>query len=976
MENKDLKESFILNETTRVRFIACKDAPSGIKKIAGKVAEDVKNVTDSDCQLMEEGPDFIKADALATANKNSLEHADKDSLADIVDIYYGIAGECKFIQELIEIYQIDISGVIGKREVYLFKPLVDEKKIIIIGSDKRGAIYGLFHISDLLGVSPLVNWSNVIPSKKNLEISEDMCHLSKEPSVKYRGFFINDEWPAFGNWCMKNFGGVNCQMYEGVFEMLLRMKGNYLWPAMWASCFAEDGPGLKSAELADELGVVMGLSHHEPCLRHGEEYSHVRGKDSIYGDAWNFRTNREGITRFWRDGLKRNGHLENIITIGMRGERDSKILGEDATLKDNIDLLRDVIKTQNQLIKEEVNEKLDQVPRMLALYKEVEPYYYGNENVEGLKNSEDLRDVILLLCDDNHGYVRSLPDEDMRKHSGGFGMYYHFDYHGDPISYEWINSTYLPEVWEQMTTCYEHGIKDLWIVNVGDLGLQEMPLSYFLSLAYDYDTYGINSPNSTEDYIENWLRLQFGGGFSDKDINELKDMYVKYTRLVHNRRPEHMNDKVYHPQNYYEASLVLKDVLEVERKCKELADKCPDIYKDSFTELITYNVLGGMNLIKLWIYRSFNHYFASIGAGAANKYGDLVRKCLEVDDQLRDELHRAADGKWYGFGLAEHIGFTNWNAEESAYPIIENIIPVRKGEIRVGLMGETASTSGQDWSCKKLYINHYLNVDEDSLKAVFFLALSGDREVEYKVTTSADFVEMKALDSDETNTGVIEKSVSPDNPITFIEVKLKKKDLASNNTAHIYISYEIGNVDIELKPLSTDYYVCDAENYNKEVSDDKHKLLLLKDIGRRESGIKYLPVIENIDYRSGLNYLQYDFNIAEAGDYKLVFQLMPNSPYEFGKKIYVAYSVNSEDINDIKTLQVLSDEYEPGVTDDWKEGVLDHSRLVEGVVSLKAGLNSIRYYAASRENVLERIMVVKESFSLPQSYMGPPENIF
>jgi hypothetical protein len=182
-------------------------------------------------------------------------------------------------------------------------------------------------------------------------------------------------------------------MYENVFELLLRMKGNYLWPAMWSSSFACDGPGLASAELADEYGVVIGLSHHEPCLRHGEEYSRLRGPQSIYGDAWDFRTNREGITRFWRDGLKRNGHLENVITVGMRGERDSKLLGENSTLADNIELLRSVFETQNTLIREEVDPNLDNVPRMFALYKEVEPYFYGDGETKGLMGSDELDGV-------------------------------------------------------------------------------------------------------------------------------------------------------------------------------------------------------------------------------------------------------------------------------------------------------------------------------------------------------------------------------------------------------------------------------------------------------------------------------------------------------------------------------------------------------------------------------------------------------
>ena len=428
-------------------------------------------------------------------------------------------GKSPAVDALAKDGKIDVSGITGKREVYgIFAPAED--LLVIAGSDKRGVIYGLFRISEELGVSPYVNWSNLKPARKDcVVLTDEVFTVSKEPSVEYRGFFINDEWPAFGTWCNKHFGGFTAEMYEGVFELLLRMKGNYLWPAMWSSCFAEDGPGLASAELADELGVVMGLSHHEPCLRHGEEYKHVRGKDSIYGDAWNFHANTEGITRFWRDGLKRNGHLENVITVGMRGECDSTILGKEATLADNINLLRDVLRTQEKLIKEEVNEDLSKVPRMIALYKEVEAFYYGDKDTPGLREGcPELEDVILMLCEDNQGYLRSLPDEQMRKHPGGFGMYYHFDYHGDPISYEWINSTHLPEVWQQMTTAYEHGVQRLWIVNVGDLGLQELPLSYFLNLAYDYDKWGKCGPQSAAEYLRMWTKKQFGHVFDEKEL--------------------------------------------------------------------------------------------------------------------------------------------------------------------------------------------------------------------------------------------------------------------------------------------------------------------------------------------------------------------------------------------------------------------------------------------------------------------------
>ena len=381
----------------KIAFVFEKECLSGIIKIADKVADDI-------CLVFGKRPECLETS----------DGADPDFAG--IKVVFGIAGHSPMIGALESAQKIDLSAIRGKREVYgFFAP--KEDCIVIAGSDKRGTIYGLFRLSELFGVSPFVNWSGLLPQKRDcVLLNEEVFTVSKEPSVEYRGFFINDEWPAFGTWCNKHFGGFTCEMYEGVFELLLRLKGNYLWPAMWTSSFAEDGPGLKSAELADELGVVMGLSHHEPCLRHGEEYSHVRGKDSIYGDAWNFRSNEEGITLFWRDGLRRNGHLENVITVGMRGERDSKILGKEASLEDNINLLRDVLKTQEKLIREEVNEDLSKVPRMLALYKEVEAYYYGDKDTAGLiEGCPELEDVILLLCEDNHGYLRSLPDEKMRR---------------------------------------------------------------------------------------------------------------------------------------------------------------------------------------------------------------------------------------------------------------------------------------------------------------------------------------------------------------------------------------------------------------------------------------------------------------------------------------------------------------------------------------------------------------------------------
>jgi len=446
---------------------------------------------------------------------------------------------------------------------------------------------------------------------------------------------------------------------------------------MWSARFGDDGPGLANAMLADEYGIIMGMSHHEPCLRQGEEYKYLRGKDSVYGDAWNFRTNREGILRFWKDGLLRRGKFENVITVGMRGEADTAILGEKATLEENIELLRDVLKTQNGLIRECVNPDLERVPRMLALYKEVEEFYYGNDEVQGLIGSEELEDVILLLCDDNYGNLRTLPTEEMRAHKGGYGMYYHLDYHGWPVSYEWMNSSYLPKIWEQMTTAYEFGVRELWIVNVGDIATQEFPLSYFLDMAYDFERWGSSAVNQTMEYTRQWTARQFGG-FPGEIREQIADILQGYTRIIQKRRPEAMHPMVYHPVHGGETQDTLDEIgrilTETEAVYAWVQETAPE-YVSPFVALVYYPAFGTLNLTKMHLLAGMNQYLAKLGALCANDYGDAAEQCLRRDRELVKAYHEMDGGRWYGMGLSEHIGFVHWNEDECQNPVICRYCP-------------------------------------------------------------------------------------------------------------------------------------------------------------------------------------------------------------------------------------------------------------------------------------------------------------
>jgi len=939
------------------------EAYSGVNKIATKVMHDVELV-------------------FGIAPKSTTEKKMLGKTA----VLYGTVNHSTMLQELEEKKLIDFSEITGKREVFLFQVVPHpfegvEQALVIAGSDKRGTIYGLFHLSELLGVSPLVDWNDVRPQQKDsVSFSGDLKYISKEPSVRYRGFFINDEWPAFGNWTNKNFGGFNAEMYDHVFELLLRLKGNYLWPAMWSARFSDDGPGLANAELADEYGVVMGASHHEPCLRYGEEYKYLRGENSIYGDAWNFISNREGITKFWEDGLKRSGQFENVITVGMRGEADTSIMGKGATLADNIQLLREVLQTQNQLIRDHVNPDLSEVPRMLALYKEVEPFFYGDENTPGLINSEELEDVILMLCDDNHGNLRTLPTEEMRNHKGGYGMYYHFDYHGGPISYEWINSSYLPKVWEQMTMAYDFGVRDLWIVNVGDVATQEFPLSYFMDLAYDFEKWGTTAINKTDLYTKQWIQRQFEGVFSEEDLKKIFELLVGYTKIAHNRRPEMMNASVYHPVNYKETDLTLQQIDDLLKTADELYKQVDPENLLVYFSLVYYPTVGNLNLQKMWLLTGKNNYFAKLGKMEANNLATEIRACLQRDRDLVEQYHTIDDGKWYGMGLSEHIGFINWNEEEAKYPVLMSPLPANKPRLVVTIDGTDQHNEGSAWHQNTVYLNDFLqpNIDEAS----FTISSISEMDAEFKITCDNPWLTLSktdgSLDGKEKTTDVI-------------MVKIDRNLMNEENVGKIVVEMPNGTCTIIVNASNSDYseypemtfvetngYISiEAEHYsiNKEATNEQgnvNAFQTLEGYGKTLSAMKAFPTTEYFTPGKDAPYLEYQFAVQEAGEYEVELFMQPSNPVRTDYTLFCGIQANEDDI---ATVNVLPEGYRVD-DENWAVGVLNNIHKHTSTLTCKCGLNTLRIYAMSPGFVLEKLVIYPVGKKPANSYLGPTETYY
>lgn len=945
----------------------------GVIRVTEKVAHDVELVSGKKPQILVE-----------KEIPETLESSGEDWT-----IIAATKGKSSFLKKLEEAGSAELKELEQKRECYawIFPEIKNRTKsnlLVIAGSDKRGTIYGLFHLSEMLGVSPFVDWCGLMPPKQEkIELREDMACISKEPSVRYRGFFINDEWPAFGNWCNHNFGGFNAKAYDHVFELLLRLKGNYLWPAMWSARFADDGPGLLNAELADEYGIIMGMSHHEPCLRQGEEYKYLRGKNSVYGDAWNFRTNREGITKFWEDGLKRSGKFENVITVGMRGEADTAIMGKNATLEDNIQLLRDVLKTQKKLIQEHVNPDLTRVPRMIALYKEVEEFFYGDEKTKGLMGAEELEDVILMLCDDNYGNLRTLPTEEMRKHAGGYGMYYHLDYHGWPVSYEWINSSYLPKIWEQMSMAYDFGVRELWMVNVGDIATQEFPLSFFLDMAYDFDRWGSRALNCTQEYTRKWVRQQFGS-VEEETQDTIADILEQYTKIIHRRRPEALNPETYHPVQEKESSRIFE---EAEQLLKKLQDVYETIEKtnpqnlSAFIALVYYPAFGTMNLVKMQILAGWNHYYANLGAVCANDYVDEVERCMEQDRKAVEMYHQMDQGRWYGMGMSQHIGFTHWNEDECRNPVVMRVIPLKKRSILVAADGTAQHAEGSPWLDNTMKLKDFLN--PDCTRASVTLYSRSDLKAEYKVLKKPGWLSVEPMEG--WLDGVSQKKVR-------LNLTLIKQRLPETNQDTIQDSLEIatpeGKCEITVpvytgnlqdkKNVFVDtmgYLSIEAAHYVNSVpgnyKDRQVKFENLQGYGKTNSAMKAFPSDACTVPGQDAPYLEYQFILEESGTYEAEFYMQPSNPVTRENQLLYAVRINEEMT---ETVNAVEKDYQVGdQAEKWAEGVLSQIRRQTVSIKCRAGFNTLRVYHVTPGFVLEKIVIYPMGEKPEESYLGPAE---
>ena len=567
-------------------------------------------------------------------------------------IIVGTAGKSAAIDRLVSQGKIAKKELVGKREKFIITVIDNpsagiDRALVIAGSDKRGTIYGIYELSKQIGVSPWYWWADVpVERRENLYVRSGV-YTEGEPAVTYRGIFINDEAPAFQGWCKAVFGGVNSKMYVHMFELILRLKGNFLWPAMWGNAFYHDDSA--NGALADEMGIVIGTSHHEPLGRAHEEWRYF-GKG-----AWNYETNPEALREFWRGSVERMKNFEVVATVGMRGDGD-----EPMSREADIALLEKIIRDQRQIIEQTTGKKPEEMPQVWALYKEVQDYYDRGMRVPD--------DVTLLLCDDNWGNVRKLPNINAPKRKGGYGLYYHFDYVGGPRNYKWINVSQIQRVWEQLNLTYTHGVDKLWVVNVGDLKPMEFPISFFLNMAWNPARF--NSGNLLQ-YTESWCAQQFGEAHA-REAARMLNLYTKYNSRV---TPEMLSDVTYSFDNYSEFETVLNDYKDLALDALRLYNRIAPAYRDAFDQLVLFPINGTCNLYEMYYALAINKRYAAAYDLRANAYADKVKECFLRDSLLTVHYNsNISNGKWPHQMDQIRIGYTNWQQPpQSVMPKVEYV---------------------------------------------------------------------------------------------------------------------------------------------------------------------------------------------------------------------------------------------------------------------------------------------------------------
>jgi hypothetical protein len=860
-------------------------------------------------------------------------------------VIIGTLGKCALFEHLIRDHKIDASAIQGKWESFLIQTVSQpfpgvSSALVIAGSDKRGTIYGIYEISEQIGVSPWYWWADVpIPHHNELFVKRGR-HLQGEPTVKYRGIFLNDEAPALTGWVKEKFGGYNHEFYMKVFELLLRLRANFLWPAMWNSAFNEDDP--LNPKLADEYGIVMGTSHHEPMLRAQQEWKrHGKG-------PWDYSTNGEELREFWSQGIERNKNYESIITLGMRGDGDLPMSEQS-----NVALLEKIVADQRKILTGEMNSDLGKIPQSWALYKEVQEYYE-----KGMRVPDD---VTLLWCDDNWGNIRRLPTAEERGRSGGAGIYYHFDYVGDPRSYKWINTNPIPKVWEQMNLAYRYRANRIWIVNVGDLKPMEFPMEFFLTFARNPQRW---PKEKLGEFTTLWATREFGTAHAA----EIADIVEKYGKYNGRRKPELLEPTTYSLINYEEAERVSAEFQSLVKQAEKIYTALPENYRDAFFQLVLFPVKASAQVTQLYITAGKNHLYASQGRASANDLAAQTSVLFQADAELSAAYnHTLAHGKWDHMMDQTHIGYISWNEPpKNVMPEVVEIDVPAAAKLGIAVEGSASAWPGaagepmlppfDTFTRQRRYVDVFNRgrtpfrfSAATSEPWIVLSHASGDIEREQRVWVSIDWSKIPSG----TASGSVKISASTGESV-IVKLSIANPKTPTRDSLRGFFE-------------SAGYVSMEADHFTRKVDASPVRWERIPGYGRTDSAMSVFPVTAaTVTPPQKAPCLEYQMYLFNPGKMEVAAILGPSLNFVPGRGLRYAVSFDDQPPQIIDMLAQNS-------VQDWATSVKDNARISKSEhVVAGTGYHTLKFWMVDPGIVLEKLVV--DLGGVRPSYLGPPES--
>jgi hypothetical protein len=895
---------------------------AGVLRAAGDLQQDIERVTG--------------------VRPERVEGAAPRGLAVVV----GTLGRNGLIDRLVQQGKLDVDAIRGRWESSIIQVVERPwpgagRALVIVGSDKRGTIFGMYDLSEEIGVSPWYWWADVPVRHREALHVEAGRHVRGEPKVKYRGIFLNDEAPALSGWTHEKFGGFNHQLYTRVFELLLRLRANFLWPAMWGNAFADDDP--LNPKLADEYGIVVSTSHHEPMMRAHDEWRR-------YGKGpWNYATNPDVLRAFWTEGIRRTAAHEKIVTLAMRGDGDEP-MSEEA----NVALLQRIVADQRKILADELKRDVTTIPQVWALYKEVQEYYE-----KGMRVPDD---VTLLWCDDNWGNIRRLPTAEERKRSGGAGIYYHFDYVGGPRSYKWLNTIPIPKIWQQMHLAWRYGADRIWVVNVGDLKPMEVPIQFFLDYAWDPEAL---PAHSLPDYLRAWAEREFGAPHA----RGIAEIVAAYTRFNGRRKPEMLEPQTYSLVDYREAETVVAEYRALAERAEALYAQVPKDARDAFYQLVLHPVKASATVTELYVTVGRNRVHAAQGRTSTNDLAERARELFRQDGALSREYNEAlAGGKWRHMMDQTRIGYTYWNQPpRNAMPGVQEIQPSEDAEMGVAIEGSAGSWPGGGGGEPTLP-----TLDAHGQPSRYLEVFNrGLAPFEYRIETSSAWLRVEPA------SGTVERDrrvrVSADWSAAPKGAACASLVVSGPKGSEVTVEVPLRNFAAPEGPpgfVESDGYVSiEAEHYTRAVAPPGRSWLRIPGHGRTLSGMTTLPVTApSLGSGPQGQWLEYGIHLSSKGDVRVDAHLAPTQKIRPGPGLRYAVSFDDE-------APRVVDVHADGSLAAWEKSVADGVTVLRSKhVIAEPGFHVLRFWALDPALVLQKLVV--DAGGLRPSYLGPPESVF